>query len=119
MKYLHFIVNPISGTGRHEITEHLIRQFLPADGFQIEVHHTAYKGHATDLSKAALALNADIVVACGGDGTINEVASVLVGTGKKLAIIPLGSGNGLSANLNIPKVISDALNISAWDIAQL
>lgn len=111
MTYIHFIVNPISGKGHHVITENIIREVLPEDGFRIKIHYTKFKGHATDLTKVAIALNADIVVACGGDGTINEVASVLVGTGKKLGIIPLGSGNGLSSNLNIPKDIAKALGV--------
>jgi len=55
------------------------------------------------LTQESIKEGANIIVACGGDGTINEVASSLVGTDIKLGIIPLGSGNGLASNLNIPK----------------
>ncbi|MGC1205225.1 MAG: diacylglycerol kinase family protein, partial [Flavobacteriaceae bacterium] len=54
---------------------------------------------------------ADIIIACGGDGTINEVASTLVDTNIPLGIIPVGSGNGLASNLGIPKNIRKALHI--------
>lgn len=111
MTYIHFIVNPISGKGSHNLAAEHIKSFFPADSYRIEVHHTKYKGHAEELSRAAVILNADIIVACGGDGTINEVASALVGTVKKLGIVPLGSGNGLASNLRLPRCIDDALEI--------
>ena len=52
---------------------------------------------------------ADIIVACGGDGTINEVASCLVNTNIPLGIVPFGSGNGLASNLKISKKMEKAL----------
>lgn len=111
MTYIHFIVNPISGKGSNVLEIDYIKSFFPDDNFRIEVYHTKHKGHAIELGRAAVILNADIVVACGGDGTINEVASALVGTGKKLGIVPLGSGNGLASNLGLPLCIDDALEI--------
>ena len=62
---------------------------------------------------AALAVlkNPDCIIACGGDGTINEVASSLVNSNIKLGIIPVGSGNGLASNLKIPKKIAEAISI--------
>jgi diacylglycerol kinase family enzyme len=63
------------------------------------------------LTEASIREGADIVVACGGDGTINEVASCLVSTPIPLGIIPLGSGNGLASNLHIPKNLRRALAI--------
>jgi len=111
MVYIHFIINPISGNGKHNLTASLLRNFFPRSEFTIEVDYTKYKQHAIALTKYAAIKNPDIIVACGGDGTINEVASCLVGTSIKLGILPVGSGNGLASNLNIPKNIDKALKI--------
>ncbi|AWH83930.1 lipid kinase [Flavobacterium album] len=111
MTYIHFIVNPISGKGTHGLTESYIKSFFPEDKFRIEVYPTQHKGHAIELAKAAVILNADYVVACGGDGTINEVASCLINTNAKLGIIPVGSGNGLASNLQIPRDYKTAMEI--------
>lgn len=108
---LHFIVNPISGKGKHVIDETLLQKNFPSDQYAFEVDYTEYKNHAKELVALALMKNPDCVVACGGDGTINEVASSLVGTYVKLGIIPVGSGNGLASNLKIPKKINDAMDI--------
>jgi diacylglycerol kinase (ATP) len=111
MLYIHFIVNPISGNGKHIITRSTLRSFFPADMFRIEVDYTEHKKHATELTNNAVSNNPDCIVACGGDGTINEVASCLINTSIKLGIIPVGSGNGLSAHLHIPKNIEQALQV--------
>lgn len=111
MTYIHFIVNPISGKGTHSLTEAYIKSFFPEDEFRIEVDTTQHKGHAVALAKKAVMLNADYVVACGGDGTINEVASCIVNTDTKLGIIPVGSGNGLASNLQIPRDFEAAMEI--------
>jgi len=105
--YIHFIINPISGTGKHEITKEILRKFFPED--RVEVEFSEYKKHAILLTQEAILENPDIVVACGGDGTINEVASCLVGTKIKLGIIPIGSGNGLASNLKISCILEEAI----------
>lgn len=125
MSYIHFIVNPISGKGTHEITASYLKSFFPNDSYIIQVDYTEYKNHATELTKMAIEANPDIIVACGGDGTINEVASCLIGTTIKLGIVPVGSGNGLAANLQIPKKLEHALqtiknnNTTAIDVAKV
>ncbi|GEP50800.1 hypothetical protein FNO01nite_14720 [Flavobacterium noncentrifugens] len=111
MIYIHFIINPISGNGKHNLTASLLRNFFPRSEFTIAVDYTKYKQHAIALTKYAANKGPDIIVACGGDGTINEVASSLVGTSIKLGIVPVGSGNGLASNLNIPKNLDKALKI--------
>lgn len=111
MTYIHFIINPISGSGKHNLTaSYLLAQF-PKDLYKIEIDYTKQKKHAIELTKAAVTQNPDYVVACGGDGTINEVASCLVGTNIILGIIPVGSGNGLASNLNIPRDFAKAISI--------
>jgi YegS/Rv2252/BmrU family lipid kinase len=66
------------------------------------VYLTREAGHATELAREAVAAGADVVVAVGGDGTVNEVARGLIGSPVALGIVPAGSGNGLARALRIP-----------------
>lgn len=72
---------------------------------------TVKKGHAIDLTQKAIDEKADVVVACGGDGTINEVARGLVETEIPLGIIPLGSGNGIARHFKIPFEIFKSVQV--------
>jgi diacylglycerol kinase (ATP) len=63
---------------------------------------TREPGHATELAREALAGGADVVIAVGGDGTVNEVARSLLGSHAALGIVPAGSGNGLARALRLP-----------------
>ncbi|WP_142784040.1 diacylglycerol/lipid kinase family protein [Changchengzhania lutea] len=108
---IHFIVNPIAGSGHHSFSEPFLQDYFEADKYNITIKSSGYKGHAIDLTMESIRQQAHIIVACGGDGTINEVASALVGTNIPLGIIPVGSGNGLACNLKIPKNIKKALYI--------
>jgi YegS/Rv2252/BmrU family lipid kinase len=63
---------------------------------------TEYRGHGSQIAAEAIRNGVDILVAVGGDGTINEVASEVEGTNKLMGIIPFGSGNGLARSLGIP-----------------
>lgn len=100
------IVNPISGTGgRPEVARKRIefaRATLAARGGDTTLSVTEHGGHARELARAAVGQQASLVIAWGGDGTVNEVASELVFRDISLAIIPSGSGNGLSRELGIP-----------------
>lgn len=109
MKHIHFIVNTIAGKGTNILDLMLLETFFPKEAFKLTIKQTNYKKHAILLTKESIIEQADIIVACGGDGTINEVASCLVHTSIPLGIIPLGSGNGLASNLNISKNINKAL----------
>lgn len=111
MKHIHFIVNPIAGKGNGTFDENMLSNYFSTDDIMIDVKKSEYPGHATLLAKQAVDTGADVVVACGGDGTINEVASCLVQTNVKLGIIPIGSGNGLAESLKIPRSIERALDI--------
>jgi diacylglycerol kinase (ATP) len=101
-KRILFIINPISGGRKKNRFSRLVQSNLDAVRFDYECVYSEYVGHATALAKAALKEGVDIIAAVGGDGTINEIASVIEGTNAVLAIIPLGSGNGLARFLNIP-----------------
>jgi len=96
-----FIINPISGGHNKAKVIKSIPKVLDNNKFDISISHTKYAGHAAEMAKKAVEANMDIVVAVGGDGTINEIASQLVNTNTTLAIIPCGSGNGLARDLGI------------------
>ncbi len=98
---LRFIINPIAGFRRDKSDiVNLIHACFHDSGFEIAM--TSAPGDATHLAREAAALNYKAVIAIGGDGTVNEVASGLVGTNTALGIIPRGSGNGLARGLDIP-----------------
>jgi diacylglycerol kinase (ATP) len=81
-------------------------------GYEVEFTPTAYPLHAIELArKAATAADADLVIAAGGDGTVNEVACGLALSALPLAVLPCGTGNVLAKELGIPNRISDAVNL--------
>ncbi len=92
-----FIVNPRSG--RNRAKSYAAIAFASRHGHSVAL--TARAGHATELAQRALADGCERVVAVGGDGTLNEIARVLVGTAVTLALVPCGSGNGLARHLGI------------------
>jgi len=110
-KKICFIVNPISGIGRQKVIEKLIDQVLDRTLFGYEIAYTKAAKHATELAKDAASRNVDIVVAVGGDGSVNETAKGLVNTKTAMAIIPAGSGNGLARYLNIPLDLKKAMQV--------
>ncbi|MDM1063157.1 diacylglycerol kinase family lipid kinase [Empedobacter falsenii] len=103
-----FIINPIAGKGKGRMIETEIQSYFNQKNVEFETFLTESIGHATEITNQVLTINPDIIVACGGDGTINEVAQALVGSNVALGIIPIGSGNGLAANLHIPKTTEKA-----------
>lgn len=108
-----FIVNPISGTQGKKAILKWIDERLDRTLYEYEVVKTEYAGHATEIAANAVKEGIDIVVAIGGDGTINETARSLIHTNTALGIIPCGSGNGLARHLRIPmdpKAAIDILN---------
>jgi YegS/Rv2252/BmrU family lipid kinase len=106
-----FILNPKSGTTSKAEVPALIEQILDKDLFDTEICFTEYRGHAAEIAKAKAKEGVDIVVAVGGDGTVNEVARSLVHTDTALAIVPCGSGNGLARHLCLPMDIKKAITI--------
>lgn len=111
MLKINFIVNPHSGVGRYKQIEPIVDRCLDATKFLPAIMYTRYRGHAIELATQSVRDGADIVVAVGGDGTINEVASALVHTQVAMALIPVGSGNGLAHHLRIPVSIEKAIKV--------
>jgi len=104
-----FIINPLSGTEKKEEIPLLIQAELDADVFEPEIVFTEYRGHGTELARKFVKRDFQVVVAVGGDGTVNEIAQSLVHTKTTLGIIPIGSGNGLARHLGIPMNLKKAI----------
>ena len=105
------LINPISGTLNKDSLPKSIDKIIDSEKFEIEIKYTEHANHAYELSKEAAANGYYGVLAIGGDGTVNEVASALCDTETALCIIPLGSGNGLARHLRIPLNIDKAISI--------
>lgn len=110
-KRILYIVNPKSGTGGKAAIEEAIRTQTDSNLFDWQIRHTERAGHAAEIAREAAQDGVDVVVAVGGDGTVNEVARSLVHTETALAILPCGSGNGLARHLRIPMVPDEALKL--------
>lgn len=104
-------MNPISGTSSKDAIPELIDSIIDKDKFDCTLQLTEYAGHASILAREAKEAGTDIVVAVGGDGTVNEVARSLVHSDTALGIVPCGSGNGLARHLLLPMNVKKALEI--------
>jgi diacylglycerol kinase (ATP) len=86
-----FIINPVSGGKKKDGVPELVRNYLDPEIFEYDIEFTTGIFHAHDLAKAAVG-EYDVVVAVGGDGTVNEIASAIAETDTILGVIPYGSG---------------------------
>jgi len=110
------VINPIAGPGRRRsigACVDLAHRSLSAHQYETDVRITTGPNDAADFTRDAVARQFDLVVAWGGDGTVNSAASILAGTNIPLAIIPGGSGNGLARDLLIPLDAAGAFEIAA------
>jgi YegS/Rv2252/BmrU family lipid kinase len=102
------IVNPTSGRGLGEQSYPEIDAELTRNGLDFEMCRTEFQGHAIQLAQEAAAEGFDVVVAAGGDGTVNEVLNGLMSIGSTrderpaLAVIPIGRGNDFCFGVDIP-----------------
>lgn len=110
-KKIYAIINPASGTSKKQNLPHKIAEKFDAREFDVHIFITGYAGHGYEIAKKAIADKATYVIAVGGDGTVNEIASALVNSDVALGIIPMGSGNGLGRDLNIPIDFKKALDV--------
>lgn len=106
-----FIINPISGTRSKRYVIQDIKKFLDKDVYDFRTDVSLYAGYACERSRKAAAEGYDVVVAVGGDGTVNEVASGLIGSDTALGVLPCGSGDGLARHLQIPLNFKSAIEI--------
>jgi len=106
-----FIINPISGVKGRKRLERKIDSFFTGKNFEITRFYTAYRSHAKELAQQAAEEKPFLIVAAGGDGTINEIACALINTDIPLGVIPLGSGNGFARHFNLPFNINNSLKL--------
>ena len=115
-KKIVFVVNPNSGTQGKRAILKWIDERINRTLYDYTIVKTQYAGHAEKIAATAAKEKVDIVVAIGGDGTINEIGRALIHTDTALGIIPCGSGNGLARHLQIPlepKAAIDIINESS------
>jgi YegS/Rv2252/BmrU family lipid kinase len=111
LKKIVYIMNPVSGSGKQRGIEKIVASETDPSKVAYSVIMTDRAGQAEELSRAAALGGAEIVVAVGGDGTVNEVARGIFGTGTALGIVPTGSGNGLARHLQLPLNFREAVRI--------
>lgn len=110
------IVNPVCGRGRGTKLRARTLAELGRLFPDLTVRESSHPGAATGLARDCA--SAELVIAVGGDGTVREVGSGLIGTNTTLAIIPTGSGNDLAKTLGIPSDIREACRIARFGTAR-
>jgi diacylglycerol kinase (ATP) len=106
------IVNPFAGQEQPERLRRRLGGALAAREAPFDLVTTQYAGHAAELAHEAAGLGYRAVAVCGGDGTLAEAATGLVGTRTPLAIIPRGTGNQVALNLGIPLDLEQAVGVA-------
>jgi diacylglycerol kinase (ATP) len=96
------ILNPHAGQAEDVARVERARAVWEEHGWTVGWHVTAYPGHATALAREGAAAGDDLVVAAGGDGTVNEVINGIAGTEAALAVLPVGTGNVWVRELKLP-----------------
>lgn len=91
----------------------MIEQLCSKENCSLDISFTEYAGHASELTRKALADGATCIIAVGGDGTVNEIARAMIHSNAVLGIVPKGSGNGLARELHIPMDAKRALDLIA------
>ncbi len=106
-----FIMNPSSGSTSNDEANEIIKNTLTARKLDFKIFYTNGENDVQRLAMALEELTPQIVVACGGDGTVQLVAKSIIGRNLCMGILPLGSANGLAKALNIPVKIEEALEL--------
>ncbi|MEJ8801937.1 diacylglycerol/lipid kinase family protein [Pontibacter sp. H249] len=106
-----FVVNPIAGDIDKAELEEEIQDKCKEHHINCHIYRTTGQGDKEKIKKLLSENNFDGAYAVGGDGTVNILGSLLIGKNIPLGIVPLGSGNGLSKDLNIPQDTEDALEL--------
>jgi diacylglycerol kinase (ATP) len=107
-----FIINPKSGFGRWvEMEIGLIEKYLETSSYRVGFSVTKRRGEGEEIARRCAEQGYFMVVAIGGDGTINEIARGLIGSSTVLGVIPRGSGNGFARSLKIPWTLKGACSV--------
>lgn len=119
-----FIVNPASGAGKAGREWKAVEQWLPAAGIPFETAFTTRPLEATEIAQRAVKESRPVVVAVGGDGTLNEVVNGFfrngapIPTTSKLAMVPLGTGGDFRRTLRIPLDTKAAIQVLSGGLAR-
>jgi diacylglycerol kinase (ATP) len=111
VKKLLFVINPIAGDIEKEDLLEDIQEECSIHDIECEFYKTTGDNDSEHIKKLIDIYKPQAVFAVGGDGTVSMVGALLINSNLALGIIPLGSGNGLSKDLNIPQDIEDALKL--------
>lgn len=98
-----FIVNPVAGRGKGRRVWQAVEKMLAEEGYAYTAAFSTRPGEATILARRAVREGCQVVVALGGDGTVNEVANGIVGSGAALGIVPAGTGCDYIRSLPVPR----------------
>ena len=109
---LFIIHNPVAGSKHPERLRRRVEAVLAKRQVEFEYAYTESRGHAADLARDALESGYDRIVAAGGDGTVLEVVSALVDSDAALALLPVGTGNQLAANMRLPKGVARSIEVA-------
>lgn len=107
---VHFIINPHSGI-RNKLSFIDLVEDESREDFEIKTTLTQRPEHATEIAREAVEKGVDMVVAVGGDGSVNEVGKALIGTNIPMGVVPFGSGNGFARHMQIPLNEKEALKV--------
>ena len=111
MKKAVFIINQTAGKNRLKNSFINIVEKFCSNGYEVSVSVTLYKKHAEDIALSAAENGTELIVCCGGDGTLNEVVSGVIRSGKEIRIgyIPSGSTNDFAQSAGIPFAVNAAV----------
>ena len=98
---IHFIIK-ISNLKIVERVKDEVKIKFDGNKYQVKISESSFKGETKTLTREAILDKTDLIVACGGDGTINEIINEIKHREFKIAIVPIGSGNGIARHFNIP-----------------
>ena len=107
---IHFIIKLSNSKITDRIKEEVKIKF-DGNKYQVKISESSFKGETKTLAREAVLDKTDLIVACGGDGTINEIINEIKERKFKIAIVPIGSGNGIARHFNIPLDISKSLDL--------
>jgi diacylglycerol kinase family enzyme len=104
IKTASIIFNPVSGRGKSSRPKQLeeARKILAASGIDAELRPTSGPGHAGEIASRAIVEGSQLIIACGGDGTLNEIVNGMPGSKVPIALLPAGTANILAKELGIP-----------------
>ncbi|HEX5819688.1 MAG TPA: diacylglycerol kinase family protein [Gemmatimonadales bacterium] len=109
MDPISIIVNPVAGGGRALRRARAAEALLADRGHAVDLRTTEGPGHARALARAAVIAGVPRILACGGDGTLHEVAGGLCGSGTDLVVLPCGRGNDFAGALGLPHRVEEVV----------